>query len=96
LKEDPLTVALRENDRPFVAGIVDEDGDRRQRDERQAIRRRATQLCFESQRFRGAEQVLPSDDVAGGKTELMRQIHRVGGDVVQPRDKAQRIQRQAG
>ena len=49
-----------------------------------------------SQRVRGAEQVLPRDDVAGGKTELMRQIHRVGGDVVQPRDEAQRIQREAG
>ena len=89
LKQDPLTVALRQHDGSKAAFGIFDHGQRRQRRERQATGARARQLRLQPRGAGGQEQVLGAGAMAGGPAELVRDVRRVGCDMVKPRDQAE-------
>ena len=94
LKQHALAVALGQHHHPRRAAIVTlQQGQRGQRRELQPIYRAAAEPGFEADVFGGQQQVGGVGLVAGRPAELVRQVRRVSGDVVQARDQAQGAQR---
>ena len=93
LEQHALAVALGQHDDARLAAFTLQQGERGQRRELQPIYRAAAEPGFEADVFGGQQQVGGVGLVAGRPAELVRQVRRVSGDVVQARDQAQGAQR---
>ena len=87
-EEDALAVGLGQHD---DAAVV-EHGQRRQRGERQSIRRRARGLGLEAEPLGGQEKIAGGRDVICSQTQGVPHRGGVGGHVMHARDEAQRAQ----